>query len=104
MDFQEVLTSSSFSLHLASDTKDGIIAELVDLIAADGRLKDRDDALRAVYERERKISTGLQDGVAVPHGKTRTVKSMVTAFGLKKEGIDFDSLDGLPARIFILTI
>jgi PTS system nitrogen regulatory IIA component len=55
-------------------------------------------------ERERKMSTGIQHGVAIPHAKTKAVKNLVACIGLKKEGVDFASLDGEPSRIFIMTL
>jgi len=92
------------ALQLAGTSKDAIIEELVDVLAAAGRIKDRKAALKAVLERERKMSTGLQNGIAIPHGKTDTVESLVAAIGLKKEGIPFDSLDGQPCQIFLITL
>jgi PTS system nitrogen regulatory IIA component len=60
--------------------------------------------LQAVLERETKMSTGMQNGVAIPHGKTDAVKSLVAAIGLNKAGVNFDSMDGSPCTIFIMTI
>ncbi|MBM4144119.1 MAG: PTS sugar transporter subunit IIA [Lentisphaerae bacterium] len=104
MSFGAVLRKSSFSLHLESGTKRGIIEEMIGLLARDGKLPDPEAALAAVLERESKMSTGMQYGVAVPHGKTPTVDGLVTAFALKKEGVDFDALDGEPSRIFVMTV
>ena len=50
------------------------------------------------------MSTGLQEGIAIPHGKTDTVESLVAAIGIKKDGVPFDSLDGRPAQIIALTL
>ena len=58
----------------------------------------------AILERENKMSTGMQQGIALPHGKTDAVPRLVTCIGLKKEGMDFGSLDGEPSRIFIMTV
>lgn len=104
MDVENVLKRSCICIHLESDTKQGIIEEMIDMLVATGRLKDRESALRAVLEREKKMSTGMQFGVALPHGKTGSVDELVTAFALKKEGVDFESLDGQPARIFVMTV
>jgi mannitol/fructose-specific phosphotransferase system IIA component (Ntr-type) len=104
MDFRKSLESTCFCLELQGTTKDAVIAEMVDLLVGAGKIQDRDAALRAVIEREQRMSTGMQYGVAVPHGKTSTVDHLVTLFALKREGIEFDSLDKLPARIFVMTI
>ena len=104
MDFEEVLKQSSFCLHLESDTKEGIIDELLNAMVRDGSISDRDAARQAVMEREDKMSTGMQFGVAIPHGKTATIDHLATAFGLKPEGVDFNSLDGEPSRIFVMTV
>jgi len=67
-------------------------------------VKDREAALKAVLEREQKMSTGMQQGIAIPHGKTDAVDRLVAVVGLKPEGIDFDSMDGQPARILVMTL
>jgi fructose-specific phosphotransferase system IIA component len=104
MDFRTALKNGCFCLNLKSDTKRGLIEEMVDAIVAAGKLTDRDEALNAVLDREEKMSTGVQHGVAIPHGKLNSIESLVTAFGMKKEGVDFGSLDGEPSRIFVMTL
>jgi len=104
MDYKSALANGSFCLDLKSGTKEGIIEEMIDVMVAAGRLKSKEDALRAVLDREDKMSTGVQDGVAIPHGKIGSVEGLVTAFGLKREGIDFSAIDGQPSKIFVMTI
>lgn len=104
MDFASVLRDGCFSLNLESDTKEGIIGEMVDLMVADGKIDNREETVQAILRREEKMSTGMQHGVALPHGKTASVKGLVTAFALKREGIDFNALDGQPSRIFVMTV
>lgn len=106
MSFAESLKNGAFSMHLESDSKDDIMEEMVGLMVSQGRLpeKDRQAALDCLLEREGKMSTGMQYGVAMPHGKTTAVDHLVTAFALKKEGVDFESLDGEPSRIFVMTV
>ena len=89
---------------LAASDKDGIIAEIVALAARSGLIKDEAEAVASVMDRERTGSTGMQHGVAMPHGKTDSVEQVVCAIGLKQEGMDFDSLDGEPSRIFVLVL
>jgi mannitol/fructose-specific phosphotransferase system IIA component (Ntr-type) len=104
MNPKRILTKEAVALHLQSDTKEGIIEELLDLLVASGKVKDRKAAMKAVMERERRMSTGLQNGIAIPHGKTDTIESLVAALGLKPEGVPFESLDGKPAQIFLMTL
>jgi mannitol/fructose-specific phosphotransferase system IIA component (Ntr-type) len=57
-----------------------------------------------VLDRERMMSTGLENGIAIPHGKCNSVKKLIVAVGLKPDGVDFECADGQPARIFLLTL
>lgn len=104
MNPKRVLTKETIVLKLKSRTKDEAMEELVDILVSAGRIKDRKAALKAVIEREKKMSTGLQNGIAIPHGKTDSVETLVAALGLSREGIPFESLDGQDARIVVLTV
>ncbi len=100
----DLLDEKLVAWRLHGDTKEAVIAELVDLVAAAGLARNRDEALGTVLARERTVSTGLENGVAIPHGKTDAVNRLVVALGLKPEGLDFASLDAQPSRIFVLTL
>ena len=104
MNLRRVLTPECVVLDLQSETKEAALCELIDALRAAGRITDREAALKAVQERERKMSTGLQNGIAIPHGKTDTVDQLVAVFGRKRSGLAFDSLDGQPAHLFLLTL
>jgi fructose-specific phosphotransferase system IIA component len=104
MNLKKLLSEDTIIFNLKGTTKEAIIEEMIDLLMVRGRIKDRDAALRAVLEREQKMSTGMQHGIAIPHGKTDSVDKLVTAMALKKEGVDFGSMDGKPSTIFIMTI
>jgi PTS system nitrogen regulatory IIA component len=104
MNLKRLLSSDAILLELKGATKDEIIAEMIDFLVAKGRIKDRDAALRSVLEREQKMSTGMQHGIAIPHGKTDSVEKLVTALAIKREGLDFGSMDGQPSRIFVMTV
>lgn len=101
---ETALEKDCVSLRLAGESKQEIIEELIDLMVKAGKLDDRQTALAAVRDREAKMSTGMQFGVAIPHGKTASVGRLVAAFGLKPEGVDLGSLDGEPSRIFLMTV
>lgn len=104
MNLKKALTRDAVCLSLKSSTKDAVIEELVDVLCKTGKVKDRKAALKAIADREKKMSTGMQNGVAIPHGKSDAVESLVAAIGIHPEGVNFDSLDGLPSRIFIMTL
>lgn len=104
MNLRKALTPETIIIELKAATKEAIIVELVDVLVAAGKIKDRLEALRSVLEREKKMSTGMQSGIAIPHGKTDTVDTLVAAFGIKHAGVDFEALDGQPSRIFIMTL
>lgn len=104
MNLKKVLTPETVWVDLKADTKQGVIEEMIDRLMDSGKIKDRERVLKAVMERETKMSTGMQNGVAIPHGKTDAVKSLVAAIGVNKAGVNFDSMDGLPSTIFILAI
>ena len=104
MDFETALREGCYKLELAARTKREAIEELLDMLVGTGKISDRQAVLDAILEREEKMSTGLQHGVAIPHAKTENVEDLVTAFGMKREGIDFGALDGQPSRIFVMTL
>jgi fructose-specific phosphotransferase system IIA component len=91
-------------LNLRGATKEAVITELVNLLDNEEGLEDRDLVLHDVLEREKTMSTGMQHGIALPHAKTDGVKDLMVAVGVKKAGIDFDSLDGEKSRLFIMVV
>jgi len=100
----DFLKPSAIKVELTAATKKGVLEELVALLAADGAVKDAAGTVEVLLERERIGSTGLGQGIAIPHAKTDQVKDVVAAFGLSRRGVQFNSLDGEPAHIFFLLI
>ncbi len=98
------LNTRNIFLDLQADNKASLIEEMIDRLIQGGFVSDREGALNAILEREKKMSTGMNNGVAIPHGKTDSVDRLVVAVGVKRSGIDFDSTDKKPSRIFIMTI
>lgn len=96
-----MLEKKYIKLKLTGKTKDEILAELVEVLNEGGALENKEEFLRVVKEREATSSTGLEEGIAIPHGKTRAVKKPAVAFG-RSEGVDFDSLDGEPSKLFFM--
>ena len=103
-DLLSLIEPEFFTMELKGDSKESIITELVDLLAAGGKLLDSERVLEDVFERELAMGTGMEYGVALPHAKSDGVKELAIAVGIKKEGIVFGSIDGKPSRIFVLAI
>ncbi len=100
----EYLRPETIATELAGTTPEAVITELVDLAAAGGVEFDVASARRAVLAREAQMPTGMQDGIAIPHGRTDAVDRLVCAFGVQREGVDFGGVDGEPARFFVLAL
>ena len=90
----------AFNLKAAS--KEQVLEELVDLAAASNMIKDREELLTDVRERENLVTTGVGYGVAFPHAKTRAAKGIVIAFGRSAKGIEFEAMDHRPVHLFFL--
>ena len=89
---------------LTATDKPGVLRELVQILADAGEIDDFDAVLTAIQEREDRRSTGLEDGIAVPHGKTAAVSGLKLAIGIAPQGVDFDCADGKPATLFFLLV
>ena len=89
---------------LESKDKPDVLRELVQILKDAGEIDDFESALKAVQDREDKQSTGLIDGIAVPHAKTTSVTSLKLALGIAPEGVDFDSMDKEPSKLFFLLL
>ncbi len=104
MNLKKYLDKNNVFLDLKSESKNTLIEEMIDRLVSSGKLKEKERPLQAVMDREAKMGTGMEHGIAIPHGKTDAVDHLVTAVGLKREGIDFEAIDGNPSRIFIMTV
>ena len=104
MTLLDILSADSTLVDLKGETKEDIIAELVDTLAVGDAISDRNKVLQAVLEREKIMSTGIGDGIAIPHGKSDAVEKLVAALGTQRRGVDFEALDGEPAYVFFLLV
>lgn len=104
MSLLDILSARSTIVGLKGETKDEIVEELVDSLEVGAALTDRAKVLQAVLEREKIMSTGIGDGIAIPHGKSDAVIELTAALGIHKRGIDFEALDGEPAYVFFLLV
>jgi PTS system fructose-specific IIC component len=104
MKLSELLTENLITAELTGNTKFQLIEELLDLLHEGGMISDRELALKDVLAREGYLSTGLENGLAIPHAKTDGVSELVMSFGVKKDGVDFESLDNKPAHLIFLVL
>jgi len=100
----ELLNPSLIQLELKGRTKTAVIEELLDLLISGGKIEDKTLALKDCVIRENYLSTGFENGLAVPHAKTEAVSELLLAFGISRTGIEFDSLDGKPAHFIFLLL
>ena len=98
------LKHKNIIIGLKSNTKEGIIKELVSVFKDSKEIGDPRDIISALLEREKVMSTGLADGIGIPHAKAEQVKSIQLVIGLAPNGVDFESLDGKPSKIFFLIL
>ncbi|MFN0065454.1 MAG: PTS sugar transporter subunit IIA [Chlamydiales bacterium] len=94
--------SENLVLPLEVDDKQSALTVLVDLVAKNKRLKDRDAFMQAIVDRERIVSTGIGMGVAVPHAKLSDYETFFIAIGVHQKGIPWESLDGIPVRLVFM--
>ncbi|OIO35167.1 MAG: PTS fructose transporter subunit IIA [bacterium (Candidatus Ratteibacteria) CG_4_10_14_3_um_filter_41_18] len=89
---------------LKASDKEGLIKELVSLLEEKGEITDQEKVGNLLLEREKLGSTGIGQGIAIPHAKTDQVKQIVIAFGLSQKGLNFESLDEEPVYIIFLVL
>ena len=102
MRLTEILKPQNIKVPLAAKTKAEAISELVDLLVASGDVKDGKKVLDAVLEREATRTTGIGNGLAIPHGKCNGVDHLVMAIGRPLAPIDFQAIDGRPVNLIWL--
>ena len=104
MNIQDMLKKEFIIEDLKSRTKKEALVELVDVVFRDDMDIDRSAVIEVLQEREKLGSTGIGDGIAIPHGKLAGLEKLIISFGRSVTGVDFDSLDGKPVHIFFLLL
>lgn len=102
MKITDLLRADTIEVNLQSNSKTAVIDELINTLDQAGRLADKEAYKQAILEREEHTTTGIGDGVAIPHAKSSAVKTPAIAFGRSTEGIDYESLDGQPSHLFFM--
>lgn len=106
MKISDFLCPEAVTAELQATTKQEVIEEMVGLLVSAGAIDKKSKAkfVEVLMAREALGSTAIGQGIAIPHGKSENVGSLVAGLGISKKGVDFDSLDGDPAYIFFLLL
>ena len=104
MTLTDIIDKDLIKVPLLGATKSAIIEELVTTLTQNRKLSNKEEILQAVVEREELGSTGLADGIAIPHAKTKAVDRVYLVVGVASNPIEFDALDGEPCSYFFLVL
>lgn len=104
MQLSDIVSVEKIKVPMVAKSKRQAIEELVDVLIAAGDVSSREIALSAVLEREKTRTTGIGNGLAIPHGKCSAVNQVVMALGRPANGIDFESVDEKPVNLVILLL
>jgi len=104
MRLRDLIDESVVKVGLESLDKEECFEEMIDLLVRAGRLSDRAGAIEAVRQREAQGTTGIGQGVAIPHGKHDSIPSLTAALGISSEGTEFDAIDGEPVHLVFLLL
>lgn len=96
------MLNPDYVVDFKSVTKADALSILVEAMSASPRIKSRPAFLNGIMEREKTMSTGMGDGIALPHAKIADVSDFVIGIGRSQSGVEFDSLDGKPAHIIVM--
>ncbi len=104
MRLTDILLKEHVKIKLESTTRDEAIKELLTLLDQNKRVADMDEAYHAILEREKIMTTGVGNGIAIPHCKHTSCPNFAVALGIHSKGIQFESIDKKPAKIIFLLI
>ena len=100
----DFLDPGAVVVDIAATSKKAVLEELTGYLAKSGRIKDAKVVVDILMEREKLGSTGIGQGIAIPHAKTDQTDQITAAFGLSRRGVNFEALDGDPVHIFFLLV
>ncbi|MEW6615452.1 MAG: PTS sugar transporter subunit IIA [Thermodesulfobacteriota bacterium] len=104
MKIADILSGDLIIPELTSKSKKEVLEELVTVIVKQNKLINKGELLDVLLEREKLGSTGIGDGIAIPHGKLKNIDTLLASFGKSVDGVDFDSMDGKPTHLFFLLV
>ena len=103
MKINEILTLETILVEVKANNKENSIEELAEFLCQNRAIADKSELVRVLLEREKLGSTGIGENVAIPHAKMKGLNQIIAAFGISKNGVEFDSLDQKPVNfIFVL--
>ncbi|MEH7305410.1 PTS fructose transporter subunit IIABC [Neobacillus drentensis] len=102
MKITELLSKNTILLNIEGNQKEAAIDQLVDVLYNAGKISDIAEFKAAILKREEQSTTGIGDGIAIPHAKTKVVKEAAIVFGKSAAGVNYESLDGKPAHLFFM--
>lgn len=102
MKITELLSKETMILSLQATTKEAVIDELISSLERNGKINDPKLFKEEIMKREAQSSTGIGEGIAMPHAKTKAVNVPTVVFAKSEQGIDYESLDGQPAELFFM--
>ncbi len=102
MNVAEVLTKERIELNLSAKTKEEALKKLADILQKSGALADEDAFLKDVFAREQISTTGIGNGIAIPHGKSSSVKETTVAIGRLSDDVEWESVDDMPVKLVVL--
>jgi len=104
MKIADILSGDLIIPELTSKNKKEVLEELVSVIVKQNKLINEEELIEVLLEREQLGSTGIGDGIAIPHGKLKNIGALLASFGKSIDGVDFDSMDGKPTHLFFLLV
>jgi len=104
MQLEQIFSSKYVNENLQAKNKTEVLQELVAMLIDNGLKLDMSAVMEVLQQREKLGSTGIGEGVAIPHGKIPVLEDLVLAFGRSKEGVSFDAVDGKPVHLFFLLL
>ena len=104
MKITDFLDPKAIKADVAATEKEAVLKELVGVLAEVKDIGDPKAIVKALMEREGLGSTGIGQGIAIPHGKTERVRELVAVMGVSRKGVNFEALDGEPVHIFFLLV
>lgn len=99
---QELIDERLIIMDLTAKNKDGVIKELIEVLAKYNIVKDKTEFVTAIKQREEIESTGIGEGIAIPHVRVGSVNELKVAFGRSKRGVDFKALDRRPVHFIFM--
>jgi len=100
----ELFPPELIKIGLDADDKDEVFEEMVDQFCQVTKYNNREEILAGIHEREDKMSTGINKGIAVPHGKSDILENIYGILGISRKGIDYDALDGQPVYLVFMLL